>query len=82
MFDLLLADFLQSLAFLIYIQCIHANKIESGTPACFLQGLLVQVGDPGSGLFLPAIVLHALLLVVWGYRQQRLPYWVAANWKF
>jgi hypothetical protein len=67
-YNLILADFQQSLAFMICVKWIATNKIESGTAACFLQGLWLQIGDPGSGLFVLAIAFHTFLLVVWGYK--------------
>lgn len=67
-FNLVLADFQQSLAFLICIKWTATNEIRSGTPGCFLQGLWLQIGDPGSGLFVLAIAFHTFLLVVWGYK--------------
>ncbi|KAJ5247137.1 hypothetical protein N7468_002120 [Penicillium chermesinum] len=67
-YNLVLADFQQSLAFLICLNWIITNKIKSGTAGCFLQGLWLQVGDPGSGLFVLAIAFHTFLLVVWGYK--------------
>src|SRR4051794_41072580 len=54
-YNLILADFQQSLAFILNLRWILTDKIESGTPACFLQGFWLQVGDPGSGLFVLAI---------------------------
>ncbi|KAJ6098832.1 hypothetical protein N7467_000367 [Penicillium canescens] len=65
-YNLILADFQQALAFIINLRWILTDKIESGTPACFLQGFWLQVGDPGSGLFVLAIAFHTFLLVVWG----------------
>lgn len=65
-YNLILADFQQSLAFLICIKWIVSDDIESGNAACFLQGLWLQIGDPGSGLFVLAIAFHTFLLVVWG----------------
>lgn len=65
-YNLVLADFQQSLAFLICLKWIISNKIRSGTAGCFLQGLWLQIGDPGSGLFVLAIAIHTFLLVVWG----------------
>lgn len=65
-YNLVLADFQQSLAFLICLKWIVTDKIKSGTAACFLQGLWLQIGDPGSGLFVLAIAFHTFLLVVWG----------------
>ena len=63
-YNLILADFQQSLAFLICLKWIITNKIKSGTAGCFLQGLWLQIGDPGSGLFVLAIAFHTFLLVV------------------
>lgn len=65
-YNLVLADFQQSLAFIICLRWILTNQITSGTAACFLQGLWLQIGDPGSGLFVLAIAFHTFLLVVWG----------------
>ncbi|CAG8068452.1 unnamed protein product [Penicillium olsonii] len=65
-YNLVLADFQQSLAFIICLRWIFTDKIKSGTPGCFLQGLWLQIGDPGSGLFVLAIAFHTFLLVVWG----------------
>ncbi|KAJ5096999.1 Glucose receptor Git3 N-terminal [Penicillium angulare] len=65
-YNLVLADFQQSLAFLICLKWIVSDKISSGTAGCFLQGLWLQIGDPGSGLFVLAIAIHTFLLVVWG----------------
>lgn len=65
-YNLVLADFQQSLGFLISLKYIIENKVKAGTAACFLQGLWLQVGDPGSGLFVLAIAFHTFLLVVWG----------------
>jgi hypothetical protein len=67
-YNLVLADFQQSLAFIICLRWIFTDKIKSGTPGCFLQGLWLQIGDPGSGLFVLAIAFHTFLLVVWGYK--------------
>lgn len=65
-YNLVLADFQQALGFLICLRWIVADKIKSGTAACFLQGMWLQVGDPGSGLFVLAIAFHTFLLVVLG----------------
>ncbi|KAL1979848.1 hypothetical protein VTN96DRAFT_5056 [Rasamsonia emersonii] len=62
-YNLLLADLQQSLAFLICAYWIVHDAIRAHTPACFLQGLWLQVGDPGSGLFVLAIAVHTFILV-------------------
>lgn len=65
-YNLVLADFQQALGFLLCLKWIIADKIKAGTATCFLQGLWLQVGDPGSGLFVLAIAFHTFLLVVLG----------------
>jgi hypothetical protein len=67
-YNLVLADFLQSIAYLICLKWIINNEIKSGTPACFLQGLWLQMANPGSGLFVLGIAFHTFLLIVWGYK--------------
>ncbi|CAI7619501.1 unnamed protein product [Penicillium bialowiezense] len=47
-YNLVLADFQQSLAFIICLRWIFTDKIKSGSVGCFLQGLWLQIGDPGS----------------------------------
>ncbi|CAL5868378.1 uncharacterized protein PFLUO_LOCUS2603 [Penicillium psychrofluorescens] len=65
-YNLVLADFQQALGFLLCLRWILTDKIKSGTAACFLQGLWLQIGDPGSGAFVLAIAFHTFLLVVLG----------------
>ncbi|KAJ5782340.1 hypothetical protein N7457_004114 [Penicillium paradoxum] len=67
-YNLVLADFLQSLAFILCLRWILTDEITSGSAACFLQGLWLQLGDPSSGLFVLAIAFHTFLLVVWGHK--------------
>ncbi|OJK05289.1 hypothetical protein ASPACDRAFT_74796 [Aspergillus aculeatus ATCC 16872] len=67
-YNLVLADLQQSLAFLICLKWISENKISADTAGCFLQGLWLQIGDPSSGLFVLAIAIHTFLLVALGYK--------------
>src|SRR5699024_9988379 len=53
-YNLVLADLQQSLAFLICLKWIAEDKISADTAGCFLQGLWLQIGDPASGLFVLA----------------------------
>lgn len=57
-YNLLLADFQQSIAFLLSFHWIAKNSILAPTAACFIQGWMVQVGDVGSGIWVLAIALH------------------------
>ncbi|EED18755.1 conserved hypothetical protein [Talaromyces stipitatus ATCC 10500] len=65
-YNLILADFIQSLSFVLCIRYVSDNAIKAGTAACILQGILVQAGDPGSGLFVLVIAAHTFLLVTSG----------------
>lgn len=67
-YNLVLADLQQSLAFLICLKWISEDKITGDTAACFLQGLWLQIGDPASGLFVLAIAIHTFLLVALGQK--------------
>lgn len=67
-YNLVLADLQQSLAFLICLKWISEDKISGDTAACFLQGLWLQIGDPASGLFVMAIAIHTFLLVALGQK--------------
>ncbi|KAJ5752573.1 hypothetical protein N7520_009490 [Penicillium odoratum] len=83
-YNLILADFQQSLAFLICLKWIATDKIKSGTAGCFLQGMWLQIGDPGSGLFVLAIAIHTFLLVVWGRKMSHKTFicFVCGVWLF
>jgi hypothetical protein len=83
-YNLVLADFQQSLAFIICLRWISIDKIKSGTAGCFLQGLWLQIGDPGSGLFVLAIAFHTFLLVVWGRKMSHKVFvcFVCGVWAF
>ncbi|PCH03226.1 GPCR, rhodopsin-like, 7TM [Penicillium occitanis (nom. inval.)] len=65
-YNLILADFLQSLSFVLCFHWVSLDSIRTGSAACVLQGLLVQAGDPGSGLFVLTIAAHTFLLVTSG----------------
>ncbi|GAD96933.1 conserved hypothetical protein [Paecilomyces variotii No. 5] len=65
-YNLVLADLQQSLAFLICAHWVAHNRIDSPSAACFLQGLWLQIGDPSSGLFVLAIAAHTFMMVTLG----------------
>lgn len=65
-YNLVLADLQQSIAFLICTHWIAHNRIYSPSTACFLQGLWLQIGDPGSGLFVLIIAAHTFMMVTLG----------------
>ncbi|PWY84790.1 integral membrane protein [Aspergillus heteromorphus CBS 117.55] len=68
MFNLVLADTIQGLGFIISLRWIATNSLRASDPACFLQGVWLQIGDPMSGLFVLAIAAHTFLHVSMGYQ--------------
>ncbi|EMR70687.1 putative integral membrane protein [Eutypa lata UCREL1] len=57
-YQLILADLLQALGFLISFHWASAREILGPDPVCFAQGWLIQLGDVASGFFVLAIALH------------------------
>ncbi|KAJ6100247.1 hypothetical protein N7467_001782 [Penicillium canescens] len=65
-YNLLLVDLQQSLAFLISLYWVSVGSVRFGEAACYLQGWWIQTGDPGSGLFVLSIALHTGAVVLRG----------------
>ncbi|EEH16451.2 hypothetical protein PABG_06538 [Paracoccidioides brasiliensis Pb03] len=65
-YNLLLADFQQAVGFLMALHWTVRDKISYDSPICFLQGWLLQIGDPSSGLFVLAIAAHTFGIVLMG----------------
>ncbi|KAK8118366.1 uncharacterized protein PG998_002992 [Apiospora kogelbergensis] len=59
-YQLLLADFLQALGFLISFYWASEREIIGPSDACFVQGWLIQIGDVASAFFVMAIALHTV----------------------
>jgi hypothetical protein len=83
-YNLLIADFQQAMAFLLNIFWIARNRIHSPSAVCFMQGLWIQVGDPGSGLFALAIAVHTFAQVTWGHKLEYKWFvaWIIGIWTF
>ncbi|KAI9777513.1 MAG: hypothetical protein M1839_008807 [Geoglossum umbratile] len=62
-YNLLLADLQQSLAFLINYHWIRLGAIESPTPACYAQGWFISMGDMSSGVWVLTIAVHTFFSV-------------------
>ncbi|KAJ5666649.1 hypothetical protein N7462_011058 [Penicillium macrosclerotiorum] len=83
-YNLLLVDLQQAIAFLMSLYWASQGSVHFGTPACYLQGWWIQTGDPGSGLFVLSIALHTGAVVL---RGRQLPfntfvYCVIGLWMF
>lgn len=70
MFNLILADFLQSFGFIMSLRWIAIDAVRATDAACFLQGVGLQIGDPMSGLFVLAIAVHTFLHVCLNYQME------------
>jgi hypothetical protein len=67
-FNLLLADFQQSIAFMLNVEWLRRDSIAVGTSTCWAQGWFVSTGDLSSGLFTLAIALHSYADIVHDFR--------------
>ncbi|CAO2657189.1 Nn.00g033150.m01.CDS01 [Neocucurbitaria sp. VM-36] len=70
-YNLLLADLQQSIAFSISFHWLRIGKIIAPTAPCFIQAWFLHIGDVASGFFVLAIAIHTWMGVVKGYK---LPY--------
>jgi hypothetical protein len=67
-YNLLLADLQQSIAFSISFHWLRIDKILAPTAPCFIQGWFLNIGDVASGFFVLAIAIHTWLGVIKGYK--------------
>ncbi|KAF2160278.1 hypothetical protein M409DRAFT_70614 [Zasmidium cellare ATCC 36951] len=70
-FNLVLADIQQSVAFALNAEWITTNSITAGTATCWAQGWFVSTGDLASGVFTFAIAVHSFADIVCSYRLSR-----------
>ena len=83
-YNLVIADLQESIAFLLNAHWVAKNALESGTPACRAQGWFISVGQLASGLWILTIAIHTFAAVIMGYRLSR-PWFgtlVVALWTF
>ncbi|KAI0388147.1 G protein-coupled glucose receptor regulating Gpa2-domain-containing protein [Hypomontagnella monticulosa] len=65
-YQLILADCIQSLGFLISFHWVAERQIIGPNGACFVQGWFIQLGDVASAFFVLAIAIHTTYQVVLG----------------
>ncbi|GAM87164.1 hypothetical protein ANO11243_051850 [Dothideomycetidae sp. 11243] len=71
LFNLLIADIEQSVAFWLNIQWLRLDGVHVGTVSCWTQGFFVSVGDLSSGVFTLFIAVHTFVDIVF---DRRMPY--------
>ena len=67
-YNLLLADLQQAIAFAMSFHWLRINSIQAPTVPCFIQAWFLNLGDVSSGFFVLAIAIHTWLGVVRGYK--------------
>jgi hypothetical protein len=67
-YNLVLADIQQAMAFALTSVYLSQDKIEVGSTTCWANGWFVSTGDLASGVFIFAIALHTYVSVVRGQR--------------
>lgn len=67
-YNLVLADIQQALAFVLTLVWLGENKIEAPSTACFVEGWFVSTGDLASGVWIFAIALHTFYAIIKGRR--------------
>ncbi|KAK2728942.1 integral membrane protein [Colletotrichum kahawae] len=72
-YNLLLADIQQALAFLLNAAWLTKDGIVVETSTCWAQGWFISTGDLASSAFITTIAVHTYLAVV---REYKLPTWL------
>jgi len=67
-YNLLLADMQQAVAFSLTFVTLNNDRIDANMPACWAEGWFVSTGDLASSMFIFAIALHTFFAVVKGRR--------------
>lgn len=83
-YNLIIADFQQSIGFFLSIAWVTKDAIYAPSAACFIQGWALQIGDPASGMFVLTIALHTFFMVLMGRRVSHRMFvgCLVASWTF
>lgn len=83
-YNLVLADIQQSMAFLLNVSSLREDALLVGTRTCWAQGWFVSTGDLASSVFIFIIALHTFLAVVRGYKLPGVWFYtvIATGWAF
>lgn len=82
LYNLLLADIQQAVAFSLNVVWVASDGIYVHTPACWAQGFFISNGDLASSCFIASIALHTYLTVVRDYKppERILNAWIVSVW--
>ncbi|WEW56776.1 hypothetical protein PRK78_002229 [Emydomyces testavorans] len=83
-YNLLIADFQEALGFLLSLEWVARNSLSNESRMCPIQGWLLQIGDPSSGIFVMAIAIHTFVIVVLGRKMSHRVFvsFVVGLWAF
>jgi hypothetical protein len=83
-YNLVLADIQQSIAFLLNVSSLRHDALEVGTRTCFAQGWFVSTGDLASSVWIFAIAVHTFFGVVKGHKLPSVQFYyaIAGLWIF
>lgn len=84
LYNLLLADMHQGMAFLLNGVWLVQDRIDVGTPTCWAQGWFVSTGDLAASLFITAIAVHTYVVAIQGWKpsQRAVVLTCTALWAF
>ncbi|KAK1957377.1 integral membrane protein [Colletotrichum sublineola] len=83
-YNLLLADIQQSIAFVLNVSWLGRNAIVVESTTCWAQGWFVSTGDLASSVFITTIAVHTYLSVVRDYKLPTWAFWtmIGSVWFF
>ncbi|OHE91500.1 integral membrane protein [Colletotrichum orchidophilum] len=83
-YNLLLADIQQALAFLLNAAWLNKNGIIIESTTCWAQGWFISTGDLASSAFISTIAIHTYLSVVRDYKLPNWAFWcmIGSVWFF
>lgn len=84
LYNLLLADMHQAVAFFLNVVWVASDGIYVRTPSCWTQGFFISNGDLASSCLIASIALHTYLTVVREYKppERILNAWIVSVWIF
>ncbi len=84
LFNLLLANLQQSMAFVLSVVWVRRNRVDTGTAVCFAQGWFISTGELASVAWCLAIAVHAFASAAYDHELSRPSFYFAIGclWTF